>query len=402
MAKMKDKMTRLLRHALLLCLCLALLAEPALANEVVDLCAEGYDSIGYSCCTLPDGRLIITGQRGTVGNYADSRARLVCLNPDMTVSWDYFDPEEGGCRFIDAVVLQDGTIGAVFDNSPYQNPVAKKLKFFTQDGQPTGKEISLGKGDCFVSVTDSILILHYLSDQQGVDLIDWQGNLLRHFEISEWPAKGSDRYFYEEDGMVCYSFDVDCGVGFARIVKIDYDGKLLWETVLPHMHENVINATLVDCIKTEDGGYLALLGETDPDCKVWQDMLVKFSADGRLLWTNEKCFEQYKDYVCRDIELCKGKVVLQLDQTEYDTGMDRPYLYLWTDENGNELGTTELIPRKEDLVRYGNARNLHCVGFIMYMIGDDLWVNGHFYEENRDYEKEMASVEELFYKVPEL
>ena len=62
--------------------------------------------------------------------------------------------------------------------------------------------------------------------------------------------------------------------------------------------------------------------------------------NGWFLSANEKCFEQYKDYVCRDIELCKGKVVLQLDQTEFDTGMDRPYLYLWTDENGNEKYVT--------------------------------------------------------------
>ena len=401
MAEMKVKMTRLVRRALLLCLCMTLLAGSALANEVVDLCTEGYESIIYGC-TLPDGRLIFTGQRGKVGNYADSRARIVCLNPDMTVSWDYFDPEEGACRYIDPVVLQDGTIGVVFDNSPYQNPVAKKLKFFTQDGQPTGKEISLGNGDCFLSVTDSFVQLEYLSDEAGIDRIDWQGNLIRHFEEDELPVKGSGVYFYEEDGMVTYNAEMVSGGCFARIFKMDYDGKVLWETVLPHMHENVTNSRLLNCKRTEDGGYLGLLAESDPDCRVWQDMLVKFSADGRLLWTNEKCFDGYKDYVCRQLELCKGKVVLQLEKSESDTSLDCSFLYLWTDENGNKLGTTELTPRKEDLVRYGNASKVHFTGFYMLVLGDDLWANGHFYEENRDYEKEMASVEELLYKVPEL
>ena len=38
MAEMKVKMTRLVRRALLLCLCMTLLEGSALANEVVDLC----------------------------------------------------------------------------------------------------------------------------------------------------------------------------------------------------------------------------------------------------------------------------------------------------------------------------------------------------------------------------
>ena len=139
--KKTESMLRTLRRMLLLCLCIALLAGSALANEVVDISTDGYDCMYYEC-TLPDGRLIFAGDMGTVGNYADSRARLLCMNPDMTVSWDYVDPEEGGCRFWGAAVLKDGTIGTMLDNSPYQNSVGRKLKFFTQDGQPTGKEIA--------------------------------------------------------------------------------------------------------------------------------------------------------------------------------------------------------------------------------------------------------------------
>ena len=49
MAIMKDKMMRFLRRALLLCLCMALLAGAALANEVVDIGTEGYDCLYYEC-----------------------------------------------------------------------------------------------------------------------------------------------------------------------------------------------------------------------------------------------------------------------------------------------------------------------------------------------------------------
>ena len=138
--KKTESVFRTLGRVLLLCLCMVLLAGGALANEVVDISTDGFDCLYYEC-TLPDGRLIFAGDMGTVGNYADARARLLCMNPDMTVSWDYVDPEEGDCRFWHATVLKDGTIATVLDNSPYQQPMGRKLKFFTQDGQPTGKEI---------------------------------------------------------------------------------------------------------------------------------------------------------------------------------------------------------------------------------------------------------------------
>ena len=47
----------------------------------------GCDALGYAC-TLPDGRKIFTGYRGEVGNYQKSKARLLCLNPDRTISWE--------------------------------------------------------------------------------------------------------------------------------------------------------------------------------------------------------------------------------------------------------------------------------------------------------------------------
>ena len=74
-----------LHRILLLGVCMVLLTGSALANEVADISGEGYDCMYYKC-TLPDGRIILTGWKGEVGNYMDSRARILCLNPDMTVS----------------------------------------------------------------------------------------------------------------------------------------------------------------------------------------------------------------------------------------------------------------------------------------------------------------------------
>ena len=60
MAIMKDKMMRFLRRALLLCLCMVLLAGSALANEVVDISTDGYDCLYYRG-QLPDGRVLFSG-----------------------------------------------------------------------------------------------------------------------------------------------------------------------------------------------------------------------------------------------------------------------------------------------------------------------------------------------------
>ena len=71
---------RCLRRILLLCLCAVMLTGSALAEDVADISGEGFDCMYYKC-TLPDGRVILTGWKGTVGNYMDSRARILCLNP---------------------------------------------------------------------------------------------------------------------------------------------------------------------------------------------------------------------------------------------------------------------------------------------------------------------------------
>ena len=238
MAKMKDKMTRLLGRVLLLCLCIALLAGSALANEVVDIGTDGYDSLRYDC-TLPDGRLIISGKMGTVGNYADARARMLCLNPDMTVSWEYIDPEEGCCRFWGAAVLEDGTIGALHDNSPYQNPVGKKLKFFTQEGKPTGKEFVFPSAEFMPhGVQTSGLRLWRIPEnaEDYEEFIDWDGNVILSYENRQSPMNIVDTMIEEEDGRVFGGRESGLRP-CARIAKVDYQGNLLWGTVLPLMLE---------------------------------------------------------------------------------------------------------------------------------------------------------------------
>ena len=88
-----------LKHSLLLCLCAVLLCSCACAETIIDLgLPEGGDGMGYEA-TLPDGRLVFSGCNSEAGNSMNSKARLLCLNPDGTTSWDYIYPQEGCCSF---------------------------------------------------------------------------------------------------------------------------------------------------------------------------------------------------------------------------------------------------------------------------------------------------------------
>ena len=410
MAKMKDKMTQLLGCTLLLCLCLTLLAGSALANEVVDISTDGYDCMYYEC-TLPDGRLIFSGDMGTVGNYADSRARLLCMNPDMTVSWDYVDPEEGSCRFWGAAVLKDGTIGTVLDNSPYQNPLDRKLKFFTQDGQPTGKEIVFSDIESNVEeATPSFLWILAMPSSGGMyeRFYDWDGNLILEYEGENNLIDGASILIEEEDGLVFAGAEPGLRK-CARIMKMDFQGNLFWETTLPLTLEGAEEGRLMDLVKADDGGYLGLLQETGPHdpngyTEVCKYAVVKFSANGRLLWKNSTAFDGKPDLWTRRLTRHNGKLVAEIEKL-HDTNdsVGVPHTFLWMDEEGNELGTTELVLKKEELPRLADRKNVRGIGrFDLYTTENGLWGFGTFEAENRDYMKEMDSHDDVFVKIPEL
>lgn len=410
MAIMKDKITRFLRHALLLCLCMALLAGSALANDVVDISTDGYDQM-HDECMLPDGRIIFAGSMGMVGNYVDSRARLVCMNPDMTVSWEYVDPEEGCCSFRSVVVLKDGTIGAVLDNSPYQNPVGKKLKFFTQDGQPTGKEIVLSDAESMSLGANASCIL-LISIPEGresyYEFIDWDGNVILSYENKQSPMSGFDMMIEEEDGLVFAGAERGPN-DYARILKMDLQGKVLWETVLPILQEGAVESRLMDLVQSDDGGYLGLLHEYGPYdqhgvTKVSSYSIVKFNANGRLLWRNSTAFDGRKDMWAGILTRYNGKLVTEIEQLHtVNYHGTEPHVFLWMDEEGNSLGTTELNLKQEELPRLSGAKKLDEIGgYFLIPTKDGLWGMNLFNEDCRDHMKAQDSMDELLVKIPEL
>ena len=100
----------LMKTILALCLCLALLAGTACAEEMKSICS-GLDYLYYSC-TLADGRLLLTGVKNrTTSDYYDPVAWVVCLNPDGTVSWEFDDQgADGYSSVVQAAALRDGTV----------------------------------------------------------------------------------------------------------------------------------------------------------------------------------------------------------------------------------------------------------------------------------------------------
>lgn len=410
MNRMIHGITGFLKHFLLLCLCAVLLCSAACAETIIDLgLPEGGDGMGYEA-TLPDGRLVFSGCNSEAGNYMNSKARLLCLNPDGTTSWDYIYPQEGCCSFFYVNVLKDGTLAVLFRDAPYQETKEEKVVFFTMDGQPTGKETELqsGKSDNIsigYFLTASGIMEQYIafgpkdSDEYCMRFSDWDGTLL--FQLDEWSILGLS-LIEAEDGLIIIGREPGSMRNAAgKIMKIDFQGNTVWETTVPFLNEANEGVDMRG-IKTSDGCYLAVLYERgldsgSPDSE-GSFALVKFSATGRILWMNRESFDKRTEKGFAQVVEYNGKYVVS---SEY-SALDHPVLYLWFDTDGKELGTTENQLRKDDLPRVGNKKEVD--GFPAGMISTEtgLWQEYLYWCEASTHEKEMASQDDFLVRIPEL
>ena len=403
-----DKMRRILKSMLLLCLCAVLLTGSALANEVLDISGEGYDDIGHAC-TLPDGRMIFSGCKGKPGNYMDSKARLLCLNPDKTVSWEYIHPAEGSWGFSGVLLMDDGTLCVRLINDPYQKREEDKLVFFTQDGEPTGREIRLDlteQGNDYLGygmLRSGIMTYFYAENDEEsyIECSDWDGNI--RFRLNGRGPVLQDSLIEEEDGLVFMGNEFGAQ-GAAKIVKIDWQGDTVWENTVPFMTEPNRGAIMRCGIRTSDGGYLAVIQERPVDFtnSKWKTFLVRFSSTGRVLWTNEESFDKQPDSMYTALEEYNGKYVLQFEDKERFNALSYPVRYLWFDADGRELGMTELYIRKEDLPRLAKSKNVTAMCGSLLVMEDGLWGDFLCCSESSNHENEMASMDELLIKIPEL
>ena len=387
-----------MKKILTIILCMMICCTAACAESSVSISAEGEDWMSYAF-TLPDGRMIFTGSRGKVGNYQEQKARLLCLNSDRTVSWEYWDPAEGCAHFRGAALLADGTIGVVYINSPYQETEAIEIRKFSTEGKPIGNAIDIfGKGKTSGLVDDitsaCIRMNMYTDDgkeQRG--FLDWEGNLIFSFDRKKMIGVRST--FAAGDGLVLEGNEIG-GSSNAKIMKVDMQGNAIWETVLPLMLENGARAWIDKCVQTPDGGYLAWIIESDYNSDQWAHALVRFDQNGRKLWLNKESFDDSPTIGCTHLIEYQGKAVM----LERNNDLSGKQVYHWFDQNGNAIGRTELTVSRED--DPSDQDHLQVMPQSLIIMEDGLWVLNDLRVSNDNVLKEMDSKDDILYKVPEL
>ncbi len=410
MAEMRIKTMKTLKRVLVLGLCLALLAGAALAEEMVNIGTDGYDCLYYKC-SLPDGRMIFAGCQAKAGHYNDNhKARLVCVNPDGTVSWEYVDPEGICGMFCDTVVTEDGRICTIYEDSPEQETQAMSLKFFTLDGKPDGAAVPL----------DFDWVFHYALTPAGLftDAFNYDKNRSEYIEFTAWNGKTLFRknggfpisyqmfgsgIIAEEDGLVLSGKEAPNDGSAAKIMKIDYQGNIVWENTLP-LEMDMGSADLYGCKRTRDGGFVAWLTETaGSNYENARQAVVRFSADGRLVSKTDYNDEEEKAGKPIPSEMmtaCGDQSVCQKDMIWEESSIDRTMVYGWYDAEGNELGTTEVQIRQADFPQFAKGREVEASHNELVAAGDTVWLPIFFWEECDSFEKTQASYEAYIIRVP--
>lgn len=412
------KFSRTIKNILVLCLCLALLAGTACAEEVHIICSGKSDYLNYDGM-LPDGRLLLTGGKDLSDTVYYRGSWVLCLNPDRTVSWEIVDEEYYEVRA--AAILPDGTIGVVFENRQMMDREDRiTIRFYTPDGKATGRELELSTENVIYEVNASWLMAYRWKAEERMDetiLIDWGGNELLRYDGLILP----DGYGFavgNTDELVLYGQDT-MENSHAKILKLDgLTDSVLWETTLDWQLSDTEGSTIDSCVRTDDGGYLAMVGEarpeTDENGNRWTSFLVKLDKEGRVLWTSREIFEKYKILGSR-MYFLNGKLLLSCaSETGGDPGSIAPWVFLWLDGDGNELGMTEVELKAEDLPHLsqyvgpaGDGTYWEPFADVLEMIpmADGLWALGQGDVDLMDGEKFLQTLPEasetFLVKIPE-
>lgn len=371
---------------------LLLLALPALADERIDLSTEGCDQF-VDNLALPDGRVVFAGSAAVKGNYQDARARLLCLNPDGSVAWEYIHPAQGKCSFGNLELLPEGVLGVIMTNSPEQNTTEKKIMRFSLDGQPAGEPIDIYTEDISgcESTPTCITFSVIPGDAQTFYryYMDWDGNI--YFRINaDSTIGGSNTMLPTHDGILLTGTEN----GYpspAKAVKLDLYGSVAWETVLPTYFPEG-NASFENAIPIADGGCIAWLRESGGDL-LSDEMqhyraLVRLDANGVVLWQTQVTPDMFDSSRCEAIGVYQEKIVVAMPGSSYNG--DEPYIYLWFDMSGTYLGKTS------------NRLNVGEVnyGANFVELDGELWVKKDIKKNFDDLMDEMDSCDEILIKVP--
>ena len=396
-------------RALLLCLCAALLAGAAGAEEIVDINEYAFSDVIYQD-TLADGRVLLAGS-GDPGGMP--RPRLLCLNTNRTVSWEYLDETAG--RYIGAAVLADGRIGAVLWEDGEEQDTGFILQFFTQTGLRAGEEIRIPVPvDAYYNnLTANRLLFEEQGDDGKYYLYDWDGH-----EIAVLREPGMMFTFRnmieEEDGLVLFGV-VGAGNKYLsytpEIVKTDMQGGTIWKQVPDRIWPKTFELGFMYVVPAEDGGYLAIRSELQKEGKkngpaVYRSALEKLNRSGESLWRKTEGLED-ETGACRGLVRSGGKIAAiyhTADQEAESYIRDAPLLFRWFDENGKPLGTTELNLSREDFERLGQYTDADSIVDVRYdyhlvPMPDGLWTTASLLVSGADGD---VTADLLLVKIPEL
>ena len=382
------------------CLCAVLMVCSAYADTIVDIGKEGYERLVW-WDTLPDGRLLFAGNRSAKEQDDQDQAWLVCLNQDCTVSWEYLDETVGTVGFYHAHVLSDGTIGVWFwQTGQNEDTISRQsLKFFTQDGKPTGKEIVLTSDEYVTinNVTPSYLVRNHQTEKESwSDMIDWDGNVITRFG-----GEGGMHHPYcmieEEDGLVLFGSRWTDETN-DNITKTDLQGNVIWKKTIPSPWQDDIETDIDYPVKTEDNGYLVVqysaYSRPDTNRISTRTALTKLDRDGNVIWIKPVDEEEYMRFC--EMTVYDGKTVLVYEQPIQQS----TWRFRWFDENGNELGKTELIP--DDLLAFfegAEQKEFAIEGLQLVPMKDGLWGIGSVFD-GKEYDDAVRN--EVLVKVPEV
>ena len=335
------------------CLCAAMIIGSAAAENMIDLGGEGCDLLYYSS-VLPDGRILLSGTQAVSDHEEENCARLLCLNEDRTVCWDYLDEAANNSMIRSTQILEDGTIGVWYWVLKEDTLVDQSLRFFTQDGKPTGKIINL-MADHYTTILNStksrLLRSHEKEREDGTkeywtELIDWDGKTIARFDCVRIPG-----YMLEvENGLILFGESWTKDYVVNGMTKMDLQGNILWEKELQNPWQDDHSIDIYYPVQAEDGGYLVVMSRcVSHDANgeaVFETALVKLDGEGNLLWSRE-VKDEYGQW-CYNMTVCNGKTVMM-----YRKGytINEPWRFHWFDENGKELGVTEMTQELKDYER---------------------------------------------------
>ena len=369
------------------------LALPVLAEEQINLSTPGADSL--TPYALPDGRVVFSGNAGENGNNQSKKARLVCLNTDGTVAWDYFHPAEGLCKFSNVHLLPDGQLGVVFSNSQDQTKVEAAIYKFSLDGEILAGPISIFAERMLLFDSTDACITYLVSSPEGqiasYHFVDWDGQ-----QLFQLPADsiigGGFQTLPVDDGVLLIGNET----GFpalGKLMKLDMAGNIVWSQTLEPSLPNANHVNFSPVFPLRDDGFAVVLYEEVYDSSTpsaSEGYLLRFDKEGSLLWKTSLQQSGIPEITMMDCIEYENCLVAAEDLS---FGTEQVWKYDWFD-----LNTGALIKRTEQPMPDGITN--YSSDFVVLDSG--LWIQRNLRQNKKDDRlAELNSRDEVLIRVPE-